>query len=388
MTVSMPAFSLPHFLPSFDNLQEGSLRLITPDGRTHVFSGAAEGVAADMTIKDWRVVRRALARGDVALGEDYVQGLWDSSDVEALFVFFLRNFDTFEKYAHGNWLQRFFFSICNKIIRRNSKAGSKANIAAHYDVGNDFYRLWLDDSMTYSSAIYAQGHDTLEAAQQQKYNRILSRTDGDSVLEIGCGWGGFAAAAADQGRTLTGLTVSPAQHRYATERLGGKADIQLQDYRDSNGTFDSIVSIEMFEAVGEQYWPSYFRTVADRLKRGGTALIQTITIRDELFAEYRKRGDFIRHYVFPGGMLPSAQVFEQQARAAGLKLREQFAFGQDYARTLREWLQRLDAKREDILALGYSEAFIRNWRFYLALCAAGFAAERTDVVQMELVHAG
>lgn len=386
MTAPATAFALPAFLPSFDGLKCGSLRLTTPDGKTHVFTGSADGPHADMTITDWRVVQRALARGDIALGEDYVAGLWDTGDVETLFSFFLLNFDTFEKYAHGNWLQRMFFAIYNRVIRRNSKSGSKANITAHYDVGNDFYRLWLDDSMTYSSALYGDAA-TLEDAQHNKYQRILSRADGDSVLEIGCGWGGFAEAAAAHGRKLTGLTVSPAQHAYATTRMSGRADIRLQDYRDAQGTFDSIVSIEMFEAVGEQYWAGYFRTVADRLKRGGAAVIQTITIRDELFDDYRKRGDFIRHYVFPGGMLPSAAVFERHAHAAGLAVRDSFAFGQDYARTLREWLMRLDARRDAVVALGYSEAFVRNWRFYLGICAAGFATGRTDVLQVELAHA-
>lgn len=378
---------LHDLLPHFDRLQSGRLTLTTPEGKANVFEGAAAGPHADMTIHDWKVVRRALARGDIALGEDYISGLWDTSDIEKLFSFFLMNLDSFEGFAHGNVWQRIAFNVFNRVIRRNSRAGSKSNIAAHYDVGNAFYKLWLDDSMTYSSALYATGAVTLEQAQQAKYKRILDCVEGADILEIGCGWGGFAEAAAANNRRLTGLTVSPAQHGFARERLGGRADIRLEDYRDSKGLFDAIVSIEMFEAVGERYWPAYFRTVSDRLKKGGKALIQTITIRDDIFDEYRKRSDFIRHYVFPGGVLPSSSVFRHQAAKAGLVTTDHFSFGQDYARTLREWLARLDARHGEIKALGYSEAFIRNWRFYLALCAAGFATGRTDVVQIELRHA-
>lgn len=335
-----------------------------------------------------------LERGDIAFGEDYIAGKWETASVEALLTFFLLNFDTFESFAHGNWISRFGLSLYNKFVRRNNKKGSRKNIEAHYDVGNDFYRLWLDKTMTYSSALFSDTQ-SLEEAQTAKYQRILERIGGvagKQLLEIGCGWGGFAEEATKAMSNITSLTISPSQHKYATERLAGnssqgKAEIRLQDYRDVKGSFDAIVSIEMFEAVGEQYWPIYFKTIAERLKRGGKAVIQTITMRDDCFDEYRKRSDFIRHYVFPGGMLPSLQRFREEAALAGLKCMDAFSFGQDYARTLREWLVRLEERSEEILKLGYSEAFLRNWRFYLGVCAAAFAAERTNVVQVELMHA-
>jgi cyclopropane-fatty-acyl-phospholipid synthase len=258
----------------------------------------------------------------------------------------------------------------------------------HYDVGNEFYSLWLDRSMTYSSALFGGSKLELEQAQRQKYDRILSRFSAPraNVLEIGCGWGGFAERAAEDSHRVTGITISPAQHRYASDRLKGAADIRLEDYRSSRGLFDMIVSIEMFEAVGERYWPKYFQVVAERLKRGGRAIVQTIAIRDEIFADYRTRSDFVRHYVFPGGMLPSLRRFREEAERAGLKVAEVFSFGKDYASTLREWSLRMQARKDDIVALGHDQRFFRNWQFYLGICAATFAVERTDVAQVELVH--
>jgi cyclopropane-fatty-acyl-phospholipid synthase len=301
---------------------------------------------------------------------------------------FLLNLDHFSDFSHGNLINRIGFVAHNAFVRRNSIAGSARNIKAHYDVGNDFYSLWLDRSMTYSSALY-DGAADLYRAQQNKYERILSRLGkaASSVLEIGCGWGGFAERASADGHRITGLTISPAQHKFACARLNGAADIRLEDYRRSRGTFDGIVSIEMFEAVGEQYWPQYFATVAGRLKRGGRAVIQTITIRDDLFSAYRRRSDFVRHYVFPGGMLPSLQRFREEAEKAGLKFAGAFGFGQDYARTLREWLTRMQGAEAAIRALGHDQQFLRNWQFYLGICAATFAVARTDVVQVELVNA-
>ncbi len=299
------------------------------------------------------------------------------------------NIDELDDFANGTLLNRLALVLHNRIVRRNSLSGSKRNIQDHYDVGNDFYSLWLDKSMTYSSALFGQEQRSLESAQQKKYERILERfgKSGQSVLEIGCGWGGFAERAVQENHRVTGLTISPSQHHYATERLKGAADIRLEDYRKSHGLFDMIVSIEMFEAVGEQYWPQYFRTVAERLKRGGKAVVQTILIRDELFPGYRTRSDFIRHYVFPGGMLPSFQRFREEAERAGLKVAEAFSFGKDYAKTLREWSERMQARKDDVLALGHDMRFFRNWQFYLGICAAAFAVERTNVAQIELVNA-
>ena len=374
---------------ALSKLSCGTLDFVTPSGELVTAKGAKPGPHARFEIDNWDVLRRVIARGDIALGEEYIAGTWRTDDVERLVSLFLLNIDELDDFANGTLLNRLALVLHNRIVRRNSLAGSKRNIQDHYDVGNDFYSLWLDRSMTYSSALFGEEQTTLETAQQKKYGRILSRFEkrGESVLEIGCGWGGFAERAVSDDHHVTGLTISPAQHRYATERLKGAADIRLEDYRKSQGLFDMIVSIEMFEAVGEQYWPAYFKTIAERLKRGGKAVVQTITIRDELFAGYRTRSDFIRHYVFPGGMLPSVQRFRDEAERAGLKVREAFSFGKDYAETLREWSKRMQARKDDVLALGHDMRFLRNWEFYLGICAAAFAVERTDVAQIELTHA-
>jgi cyclopropane-fatty-acyl-phospholipid synthase len=243
--------------------------------------------------------------------------------------------------------------------------------------------------MTYSSALYERDQALLEEAQKSKYQRILNRLGPDKsrVLEIGCGWGGFADIATHRDHEVTGITVSPSQHAFATERLAGRADVRLEDYRATKGTFDAIVSIEMFEAVGERYWPQYFQVLSERLKRGGRAVLQVITIRDDLFAGYRTRSDFIRQYVFPGGMLPSVSRLVREADRAGLKTVDVYGFGQDYARTLRAWSERFSAAEDRIRALGHGDEFVRNWQFYFGICAAAFAVNRTNVVQVELAHA-
>ena len=372
-------------------LEHGTLHFVAPNGEVSTIKAPLPGPEARFHIHNWDVLRRIMARGDIGLGEEYIAGSWDTDNIEALVSLFLLNLEPLENFSDGNFLNRLGFVLHNALVRRNSIAGSARNIKAHYDVGNDFYRLWLDRSMTYSSALYAgaaKGTQCLEDAQQKKYGRILEKFDKPkaSVLEIGCGWGGFAERAAASDHHVTGLTISPAQHAFATQRLNGAADIRLEDYRKAKGSFDHIVSIEMFEAVGEHYWPQYFACVAERLKRGGRAIIQTITIRDELFAGYRSRSDFIRHYVFPGGMLPSVARFREEAERAGLKFAEAFSFGKDYARTLRTWSERMQAASSEVLALGHDQRFLRNWEFYLGICAAAFAVSRTDVVQVELVN--
>ena len=374
---------------ALDRLQFGTLHFVDPHGKRTIFRGPNPGAEAEFAIADWKVIRNLVARGDVALGEDYIDGHWNTDSIERLFILFLMNIEALDRFAHGTRFHRSILALYNQFVRRNSKRGSKRNIHAHYDVGNAFYELWLDRTMTYSSALFTDPGNTLEAAQTNKYQRILDQFDRDhaQVLEVGCGWGGFAAQAVTQSHHLTGLTISPAQYAFASQRLKGAADIRLQDYRDVNGTFDMIVSIEMFEAVGERYWSDYFRMLAARLKRHGKAIIQTITVRDELFADYRKRSDFIRHHVFPGGMLPSLARFKQEAQAAGLRCAGAYGFGHDYAETLRRWKTRLEQRRAEVHALGHDDAFIRNWQFYLGICAAAFAVERTNVYQIELVHA-
>ena len=373
---------------ALSRLSCGGLEFISPSGERIVARGPLPGPHARFEIKSWDVLRRIMARGDIGLGEEYIAGAWESDDVEQLVALFLLNIDHFDNFADGNFLNRLGFVIHNALVRRNSLSGSSRNIQDHYDVGNEFYSLWLDRSMTYSSALFT-GVDALYEAQQKKYERILSKfaAPRSSVLEIGCGWGGFAERAAADNHNVTGLTISPAQFGFASKRLNGAADIRLEDYRKSKGSFDNIVSIEMFEAVGEHYWPQYFATVAERLKHGGRAMIQTITIKDELFDSYRLRSDFVRHYVFPGGMLPSLARFRGEAEKAGLKFVEAFSFGQDYARTLRDWSRRMQEKTSEVMALGHDQQFLRNWQFYLGICAAAFSVSRTDVVQVELVHA-
>lgn len=278
--------------------------------------------------------------------------------------------------------------LIDRILRANSRRGSSRNIRAHYDVGNEFYQLWLDPGMTYSSALFAPGDDDLYRGQNRKYDRILDRlNDKEQVLEIGCGWGGFAERAADSGRRVTGLTISPSQKGYADARLDGRAEIRLQDYRDCSGRYDNIVSIEMLEAVGERYWPTYFATLKSCLAEGGRAVIQAITVPDANFAAYRNSSDFIRQHTFPGGMLLSDQMIAAQAEKAGLTVRESFAFGQDYARTCVAWSDRMQARAARIHELGRDDSFLRTWRYYLDICAATFATGRTDVVQVELAHA-
>jgi len=373
------------FLAACERIGTGSLTLITPEGvRLHFGNGEP---AAELRLYDWAAISASAARGDIGFGEAYINGLWDTPSIEALITIAHLNYDAFTQFGEPSFWSRLRYRIIDRILRVNSRRGSSRNIRAHYDVGNEFYQLWLDRSMTYSSALFEDGDD-LETAQQRKYQRILSRLgQGERVLEIGCGWGGFAETAADQGRDVTAITISPLQKSWAEARLDGRADIRLSDYRDTRGQYDNIVSIEMIEAVGERYWPSYFSAIAQNLCGDGRAVIQAITIPDNRFDAYRKTSDFIRQNTFPGGMLVSNSVIAREAERAGLKVQGSFAFGQDYARTCREWAARLKTESARVLNIGYDQAFLRSWLFYLELCAAGFATAQTDVVQVELAHA-
>ncbi len=373
------------FLKTCEGITHGSLRLKTPEGHTHDF-GQGEP-HAELHLHDWAVVSATLARGDIGFGETYVEGLWDSPSIEDVIKIAILNEDQLGNHVYAGFWQYLKFRTVDRLLRRNSRRGSSSNIRAHYDVGNEFFQLWLDPSMTYSSALYAEGDD-LDRAQDRKYDRILDRLpDGERILELGCGWGGFADRAADQGRRVTGLTISPSQKGYADARLDGRAEIELRDYRDSRGVYDNIVSIEMVEAVGERYWPRFFSTVKARLADGGKAMIQAITVPDERFASYRGTSDFIRQYTFPGGMLLSEHQIAKAAGGSGLKVTDTMRFGQDYARTCREWADRMDAEEARAKRFGYDEAFLRSWRYYLRACAGAFAAGCTNVVQVELSHA-
>jgi len=376
-----------HLFRSLDRMEEGKLEIVTPEGQTRIFEGQQKGETARIELRDWRVVSNMMRKGDIGFAEDYRAGLWDSDDLIAITTLGLRNRQAMGQMVSGHQMFRMIAKL-SYLLRLNTVKGSKKNIHAHYDLGNDFYDLWLDPTMTYSAAIF-EGDDDLKSAQNRKYDRILNRLNGNSgrIMEIGCGWGGFAERALAAGDfDLTGVTLSEQQHEFATQRLGNKADIRLEDYRHQNGKFDHIVSIEMFEAVGERYWATYFEKVKNMLSQNGKAMIQTITMNEKDFPRYRQGGDFIRSYIFPGGMLPSPSRFKEEAAKAGLRIADQYHFGLDYARTLQIWLDQFDAKIPEIKALGYDDGFIRLWRFYLAACAAGFRTGRTDVMQVELQH--
>ena len=368
------------------SIRGGRLELRLPDGTACLF-GEGESVAC-LQVHDLSLFDQVLARGDIGLAEAYLDRHWDSPDLSALLTLLANNRDALRRAVYGSW-RKLLTARVRHWLNRNSRVGSKRNIAAHYDLGNDFYKLWLDPSMSYSSAVYRpDGDDSLGAAQHAKYRRILDRLNarsGQRVLEIGCGWGGFAELAVQEGLQLTGLTLSPAQLEWARQRVP-QADLRLQDYRDIDERFDHVVSIEMLEAVGERWWPSYFKTLARALKPGGRAVIQSITIRDDLFGAYRRGTDFIQQYVFPGGMLPSRSAVRAAAARQGLVVRDEFAFGLDYARTLAEWRQAFEQQWPRIAALGFDEPFRRLWRYYLSYCEAGFLAGNVDVVQFELAH--
>jgi cyclopropane-fatty-acyl-phospholipid synthase len=369
-----------------ENMRGGMLEIRLPGGACHLFGEGEHGIC--LQVHDEAMFSQILAKGDIGLAEAYLDGHWDSPDVTGLLRLLASNRDALRRAVYGSW-RNLLAARVRHWLNRNSRTGSKRNIMAHYDLGNDFYSLWLDPGMSYSSALYQDpAAGRLHDAQQAKYARMLDRLNaapGQSVLEIGCGWGGLAEMAVQRGLSVTGLTLSPAQLAWAQERVP-QADLRLQDYRDLNERFDHVVSIEMFEAVGERWWPTYFANVAKALKPGGTAMIQSITIRDDLFADYRQGTDFIQQYVFPGGMLPSRPAFRAAAARAGLTVRDEHAFGLDYARTLAEWRQAFEVNWPKIAALGFDEAFRRLWRMYLCYCEAGFLAGNVDVVQFELAH--
>jgi cyclopropane-fatty-acyl-phospholipid synthase len=336
-----------------------------------------------MVLHRWRTLRRLLLQGDVSFAEAYMDGDWDSPDLPALIELAGRNMPTLTDAIDGTWYKR----LRNRLLHRlnaNTRRGSKRNITKHYDLGNDFYRTWLDAGMSYSSALYADPAMTLEAAQTAKQDRVielLAPPAGARVLEIGCGWGGLAEKLVrDAGCHVTGVTLSPAQLEFSQARLAAAdTDLRLQDYRDVRGQFDGIVSIEMMEAVGEAYWPSYFAALRERLKPGGVAVIQAITIAEALFDGYKRCPDFIQRYIFPGGMLPTIQEIRRQTEQAGLVLRSSETFGLSYARTLAEWRQRFHAAWPRIQRQGFDERFRRMWDYYLAYCEGGFRAGNIDV---------
>ncbi len=382
-------------LKALERLSVGRITIHLPDGTAHRFGRDGARPEAELHVRDWRFFRRVVLDGDIGFAEAYIEGLCDSPDLAGLIALLAENEKSLGRMAHTNALH----DLALKFLhwqRRNSRRGSRKNIHAHYDLGNEFYRLWLDPTMTYSSALYGGTDDgkPLEAAQTAKYERILEQIgakQGDSILEIGCGWGGFAETAARRGMRVTGVTISQQQLDYARQRLeraglSDRVDLQFRDYRDMDGRYDHIVSIEMIEAVGERYWPDYFAALKRHVAPGGSILVQAIVIADDFFESYRRHPDFIQTYVFPGGMLLSPTTVREQCRQAGLKVAELYSFGRDYARTLETWLGRFDRVADQVAKMGFDERFRRMWRYYLAYCAAGFSTGRTDVLQAHFRH--
>ena len=376
-------------------LRVGTLDVQLPDGQQMRFgSGAAGEPHAAVRLHNWQVCSAALRAGDIGFAESFIAGDWAASDLVALLQLFIANREAVESMVYGTWWGSLIHRA-RHLLNRNSRAGSKRNIHAHYDLGNAFYRLWLDPTMSYSSAWF-NGNlaQSTASAQQAKMRRALAECQlqpGHRVLEIGCGWGGLAECAArDFGAHLTGVTLSAEQLAFGQQRLADaglaeRARLRFQDYRDiADGPYDAIVSIEMFEAVGREYWASYFKTLHDRLKPGGRACVQSITIDDALFERYVAGTDFIQQYIFPGGLLPCPSAFRAEAAKAGLVVENELAFGPDYAETLRRWRQDFLHQDAQVRGLGFDTRFMRTWEFYLAYCEAAFASGSTDVMQFTL----
>ena len=403
-----PAFAMPGDAPSaaratlklLMRLKHGTLTVKLPDGSVQRF-GNGESPMASLHLINWNVCSAALKSGDIGFAESFIAGDWTTPHLTELLRVFIVNRKEVEDMIYGTWLGRFAYRI-KHLLNRNTKTNSQKNIHAHYDLGNAFYELWLDGTMNYSSAIFETPETPMKDAQHAKVRRALRMAQvkpGDRVLEIGCGWGALAEKATlEFGASVVGVTLSTeqlswAQARMAREGVADKADLRLQDYRDVGKTtadapFDAICSIEMVEAVGREFWPAYFQTVAKLLKPGGHACIQSIVIADELFDRYLASTDFIQQYIFPGGCLPSPKEFRAQVAAAGLELVDEFSFGQDYAQTLQLWRDAFMAQDAHVMQLGFDKRFIRIWEFYLCYCEAAFREANTDVVQYTLRKPG
>lgn len=377
-------------------LKHGRLDVKLPDGSHASFGSAASSgeLHASMRLHNWNVCKAVLKSGDIGLAESFIAGDWTSPDVTALLKLFLSNRADIESLVFGSWWGSLLYRA-KHLLHRNSRRGSKKNIHAHYDLGNSFYRLWLDPSMNYSSAWFnGDTKQPLIDAQWAKVRRALSEAgacSGHRVLEIGCGWGALAECAAREfDAQVTGVTLSTeqlawGQQRLQTQKLAG--ELRFQDYRDINdGPYDAVVSIEMFEAVGREYWDCFFQTVKRQLKAGGRACIQTITIRDDLFDRYVRSTDFIQQYIFPGGLLPSPSEFRSAAAKAGLQVVNELDFGLDYAETLKRWREAFLKQDPQVRELGFDTRFLRIWEFYLAYCEAAFGCGSTSVVQFTLQH--
>ncbi len=371
-------------------IKYGNLTIITPKGNYVKFSGEKEGEEVSVKINNWRFCEDLFLKGDIGLGESYISGDWDCKDISKLIKLGIANYEELERVIKGSILKIIFYRI-KHFFKRNSKKGSRENIFAHYDIGNDFFKLWLDPSMTYSSAIFENINDDLLLAQENKYEKILNNLNlraGDHILEVGCGWGGFMEYAAKKGIRVTGLTISEEQYNFAKQRLKNfenLSEIRLQDYREVSGSYDHIVSIEMFEALGESYWKKFFKILHSVLRPGGKMIIQSITINNRDFYSYRRCSDFIQQYIFPGGMLPSPEIFISTAVKQGFDYLNNIEFGKDYGLTLRKWEENFSHVLNKIKDLGFDEKFIRTWRFYLKYCQGGFESKKISVSQFNFV---
>jgi cyclopropane-fatty-acyl-phospholipid synthase len=393
----MPA-SVRRVVSLLQRLQHGTLHVQWPDGRVEQFGSAnGEGLNATLHLHSYAPLTQAMKSGDIGFAESYIAGEWTTNNLAELLQLLVANRRDMEELIYGNWLGRLFYRV-RHLLHRNTRSNSKKNIHAHYDLGNAFYELWLDPTMNYSSAWFDNDRSQpMAQAQTAKVRRALRMVDakaGDRILEIGCGWGALAELGGQEfGAHMNGVTLSHEQLAFANQRmqklgLDSTSNLRLQDYRDiDDGPYDAICSIEMLEAVGQEYWDTYFQSVARLLKSGGKACVQTITIDDSLFDRYVKSTDFIQQYIFPGGCLPCPREFRAHAERAGLKVIDELAFGLDYAETLRRWRHQFMADKAQVLQLGFDERFIRIWEFYLAYCEAAFEQHNTDVMQFTLVKA-
>lgn len=369
----------------------GKMFITLPSGETVCLSNGKAGRVSHINIHNPDVFRALMRDGWNSFGETYMSGWWSTDDLQGFLDHAYEiDLEVYDKSLAGTALA-LIWERFRHWMNANTKAQAKKNISYHYDLGNKFYGLWLDETMTYSSARFETGQESLENAQNAKYDSMVSQMGakpGDHVLEIGCGWGGFAERAATaHGLKVTGLTISQEQYDFALERmakagLSDRVEIKLCDYRDEKGTYDGIASIEMFEAVGQRYWPTYFNAVRDRLKPGRAATLQIITVEDARWDAYRKGVDFIQKYIFPGGMLPSPKVLRNEVEKAGLTVARSIEFGQSYSQTLRRWHETFNARWDEVQGLGFDERFRRMWNFYLTSCAAGFMTGNCDVTQI------
>ena len=377
------------FLTMMSRIDYGSISILTPEGDYLNFRGKKEGEHITLKIIDWKFCEELFLKGDIGLGESYIKGQWESDNINKLIKFGIDNKKQLEKVIKGSFLRIMFYRL-KHLMNRNSIKGSKKNIHAHYDLGNAFYKLWLDDTMTYSSALFDRPGIELVSAQERKYQNILDQLnlkEGDHILEVGCGWGGFMEYAAQRGVRVTGITISQEQFEFAKERLArfnGLATPKILDYRNIQDKYDHIVSIEMFEALGEEYWSTYFNILHTSLKNGGKLIVQSITINSLDFNSYRKGSDFIQQYIFPGGMLPSPDIFKNVAQNAGFRVLGSLEFGKDYGHTLKLWEESFTNSLEQVKAEGFDERFIRTWKFYLKYCQGGFEAGKISVFQFYL----